>query len=439
VVAVIPSSRLTDASRHHPDPDAGSLSSISEAIRCRRIVAHFQPIASARRLAVVGLEALARYQAPDGHSDTTADWLFQKAAKEGALAELERHCCRNAIQSFARLHPRVHNLALFLNLGSWLTADPDRDLADLRGFVRDAALAPENIAVEILEAQIEDVDLLRHLTRRLRASGFLLVLDDVGKGHSNLDRVAAIKPDVLKIDRSLISRVDRDFHKQETLKSIVGLSRRIGAATVAEGIETREEAMVALELGFDMLQGYFLGRPQSEALLDRSTGDASQAIASLAHRFKDCIVKKIHRQKVQHRLVSAVAKDVVERLATRTQDDFDSALEDVIHIHGDIECLYVLDRSGVQVTNTVMNALMTRRKHGAVFHSSAKGADHSLIDYFYVLLDADLRTFSTGPQVSFASGNVCRTMSIQFRHGPDNDLYVLCMEVPAPDVTYRLR
>jgi EAL domain-containing protein (putative c-di-GMP-specific phosphodiesterase class I) len=434
---VTPSSRLIDASG--PDLDVCTLPSVGEAVRCGRIVAHFQPIASARRLAVVGLESLARYSGPDSHSDTTAEWLFQKAAKEGVSAELERHCCEVAIRSFARLQPRAHNLALFLNLGSWLTIDPERDLADLRGFVRDAGLAPENIAVEILEAQIEDADLLRHLARKLRASDFLLVLDDVGKGHSNLDRVAAIKPDVLKIDRSLISRVDRDFHKQETLKSIVGLSRRIGAATVAEGIETKEEAMVAFELGFDMLQGYFLGRPQPEASLDRSTTDASRAIGSLAHRFKDFIVKKIHRQKVQHRLVSAVAKDVVERLATRTEDDFDSVLEDVVQIHGDIECLYVLDRAGVQVTNTVMNAFMTRRKRGAVFHSSAKGADHSLIDYFYVLLDADLRTFSTGPQVSFASGNVCRTMSMQFRHGRNDDLYVLCMEVPAPDVTYRLR
>jgi EAL domain-containing protein (putative c-di-GMP-specific phosphodiesterase class I) len=436
---MIPSSRVTGASGHDLDSDVCGLPSVGEAIRCDKIVTHFQPLASTRHQTVVGVEALARYERPDRQSHTSADWLFRKAAEESITAELERHCCKTAIRSFARLQRRAGNFALFVNLGSWLTIDPPRGLADLHQFVRDARLAPQIIAIEILEARIEDVDVLRYLVQSLRASGFLLALDDVGKGHSNLDRVALIKPDVLKIDRSLISRVDRDFHKQETVKSLVGLSRRIGAATVAEGIETAEEAIVAVQLGVDILQGYFLGRPQPADLLDRSTGDAARAIASTAQRFKDFMIKKIHRQKVQHRFVSAVAKDVVERLATRTLEDFDSALEDIIQIHPDIECLYVLDRAGVQVTDTVMNVSTTRRRRGAVFQTSAKGADHSLKDYFYVLMDAELKNFTTDPQVSFASGNVGRTMSSQFRHLRSSDLYVLCMEAAAPEVTYRLR
>ena len=166
---------------------------------------------------------------------------------------------------------------------------------------------------------------------------------------------------------------------------------------------------------------------------------ASRTIGSLAHRFKDFMIKKIHRRRVQHRLVSAVAKDVVERLEVRTREEFDSALEDVVQVHPDIECLYVLDHSGVQMTDTMMSPSVSRRQRGMVFDSSAKGADHSLMDYFYALVGAELKQFTSAAHVSLASGGVCRTMSAQFQHRHTNQVYVLCMEVSAPDVTYQLR
>ena len=75
-----------------------------------------------------------------------------------------------------------------------------------------------------------------------------------------------IKPDILKLDRSLVTSIESDYHHQETFKSLVQLTRRIGAIVVAEGIETQAQAMVALELG-DLLQGFFLGHPQDASEL----------------------------------------------------------------------------------------------------------------------------------------------------------------------------
>ena len=421
------------------DSDVAQLHSISEAVRRDQIVTHFQPITSARRGMVIGLEALARREGLAGQTEPTADGLFRDAAKEAITDTLERHCCKSAIQNFAKLRLSARDVALFLNLGSWLTVDPEQGLADLRRFVCDAGLPPQRIAIEILEARIEDTILLRYLVQKLRSAGFLLVLDDVGKGYSNLDRVALIKPDVLKIDRALISGINRDFHRQETLKSLVGLSRRIGAATVAEGIETEDEAIVSLELGVDMLQGYFLDRPRPGASVDQSIAGASRAMAVVAHRLKDCMIKKIHRHKVQQRLLTTVVKAVTENLATLTQEDFDSSLENAIEVHPELECLYVLDRTGAQITHVVSNASMARQKHSMLRQSSAKDADHSLQEYFYALVDLDLKRFITDPQIAFASGNVSRTMSAQFRHRDSNDLYVLCIEVAAPAASYRLR
>lgn len=86
--------------------------------------------------------------------------------------------------------------------------------------------------------------------------GFLIALDDVGTGHSNLDRISLVKPDILKIDRSIIDNIDQRYHNQEVFKSLVNLSKRIGTMVVTEGVERKEEAILAFELGADMLQGY---------------------------------------------------------------------------------------------------------------------------------------------------------------------------------------
>ena len=164
--------------------------------------------------------------------------LFKMAAAERLGAELENLCRRTAVQSFAELAPRPDELLLFLNLDLAATDDHDELPAALAALVRDANLLPRNVAVEFLEARLEDVGRFGALADALREHGFLVVLDDVGAGHSNLDRIPLFRPDVIKVDRSLISGVGDDFYKQETLKSLVSLSRRIGALVVAEGIET---------------------------------------------------------------------------------------------------------------------------------------------------------------------------------------------------------
>ena len=191
--------------------------------------------------------------------------------------------------------------------------------------MRDANLLPRNIAVEFLEARFEDVGRFGALADALREHGFLVVLDDVGAGHSNLDRIPLFRPDVIKIDRSLISGVGDDFYKQETLKSLVSLSRRIGALVVAEGIETEAEAIVALELGADLLQGYFLSRPQPATAFDDGVRVA-RGIEKLAQRFKNHMVAAINDRKRQHRRFNVIQNGILCDLTNAQAAEFDEIL-----------------------------------------------------------------------------------------------------------------
>jgi len=406
-------------------------SSIGQIIRSKAITIHFQPIISARQRTIMGLEALAR--CPMDGCTATADSLFQAATDEGLTVDLERLCCETAIASFARLPHRTSDLILFLNLGSWLTCNQVSAVGELHEFVRAAGLSPHRIAAEVLEAKIDDIDLLKNLVRLLRASGFLLVLDDVGAGHSNLNRIPLIKPDILKVDRSLITGIGGNFHKQETLKSLVGLSRKIGSLVVAEGVETEEEAISAMELGADLLQGYFLSRPSEDGALPKPGTPPSPGIESLAQNFKQHMVGKINARKLQHRRFNIILNEILCHLASADVKRFDEVLRSTIHSYPKVECVYVLDNGGIQVTETICNPNMRRRDRGMMFRPAPRGTDHSLKEYYYILLDVELQKYTTDPYVSFASGNICHTISTHFRDAHNSSLYVICIDVVADD------
>lgn len=410
------------------EPNAGAV----RHLESRRIVTHFQPIFSVRRRALIGLEALSRGIDVRGELIFPAT-LFKLAAAEGQADAVETACRQSAVRTFAAMPVRLDDVLLFLNLDVVSTAHPEATSKELQALVYGAGLQPSQVAVEFLESRFDDPSMLAELAVALRRVGFLMALDDVGAGHSNLDRIPLFRPDVIKIDRSLITGVEADFYKQETLKSLVSLSRRIGALVVAEGIETEPEAVTALELGCDLLQGYFLGRPQppetfaSGAVAPQAAG----VIESLARAFRSRMVGEIHERREAHRRLTGLFGRILGELTIEREGELDAVLARAVHDDPHIECLYVLDAAGVQVTDTVCNQSMARRSGGAMFRPAPRGTDHSLKEYFYVLVDVELPRYTTDPYVSLASGHLCRTISTCFRDGSDGQTYVLCADVRA--------
>jgi EAL domain-containing protein (putative c-di-GMP-specific phosphodiesterase class I) len=404
-------------------------------IQERGVTTHFQPIFSARQKAVVGVEALARGLRADGHL-VPPNHLFKLAAEEGLSTVVEGLCRETAVETFTRLDARPEELLLFLNLDLVGQPEPETLPDALESLVARRGVAPTSVAVEFLEARLEDVARFATLAAALRARGFLVVLDDVGAGHSNLDRIPLFRPDVIKIDRSLITGVDADYYKQETLKSLVGLSRRIGALVVAEGIETEGEAITALELGVDLLQGFYLGRPQAvTAFAEGGLARASGEIEVLARKFKSHMVGAINGRKLQHRRFNVILNRILCDLGNTQAAAFDDILARIIPEYPTVECIYVLDDAGVQVTETVWNGAPGQLGQGpappggALFRPAPRGTDHSLKEYYYVPLDVELQKYTTDPYVSLASGNLCRTISTCFRDAANNSLYVLCVDV----------
>ena len=399
--------------------------SIGDLIESKRVTAHFQPIVSARQRSVMGFEALAR--GSNGQSSPLpAAALFRMAADASLTATLERLCCEVSIQGFSALTRSRPDLILFLNLGSWLGTGPAACVDELNQFVERAQLSPHRIAIEILETKSESLSRLVAVSDGLRASGFLLALDDVGVGHSNLDRIALLRPDVVKIDRGLITGIDGDFFKQEAFNCLSSLCRKIGALVVAEGVETAAEAIASLELGADLLQGYFFAPATSDGALKRDNGTVAD-IELLAHAFKRHMVGKVEHRRSQQQQLTTVMDSLLRRLSLAEAGEFEGLLQDTSSEHHDVECVYVLDGSGTQITPTIVAKYFSSRA-GILFQPAPKGADHSLKDYYYVPLEAGLTRYTSDPYVSLASGHLCRTLSTAFKDRRAES-YVLCIDV----------
>jgi EAL domain-containing protein (putative c-di-GMP-specific phosphodiesterase class I) len=418
--------------------------SVRHIIETGGVVTYFQPILSARQRSVVGAEALSRgfigvealsrhdpvavltNEASDSERLIPPGKLFAMAEAEGLTLQLDRLCRDTAVRTFAAMG-KHEELILFMNFDSKAMEQDNHALSHLMGLLTEHGISPRNVAIEILESAFDDTTRLQILMESFRREGFLIVLDDVGTGYSNLDRVPLIKPDILKLDRSLIVGIDSDYHSQETFKSLVQLTRRIGALVVAEGVETHQQAITALELGADLLQGFFLGRPEKPGTL--ANDDASARIDALARRYKAYMIERINHRKLQHRRFNIILNEILCELSRASAEDFDDVLQTVVPQYEKVECVYVMDEAGTQVSSTVCNHRVPQRSKGVMFRPAPKGADHSLKEYYYVLLDVELNKYTTDPYVSLATGNLCRTISTCFRDARNNKLYILCIDV----------
>lgn len=226
----------------------GALPEIMADPRQPRLV--FQPIVDLKRGAVAGYEALARF---DGPVQATPDKWFAAAASAGLGPALESRVVRAVLAARDALPV---NCFLTVNVSPHaLTTAPVMD-----EFLRGGELA--GIFVELTEEQeiIDSAGMRRDLAR-LRDRGALIALDDAGSGYSGLQRLLALRPDLMKLDRSLISGIDTDEAKRACVEMLGVLATRLDSWLLAEGIETEGELRELIKLGVPLAQGFILGRP----------------------------------------------------------------------------------------------------------------------------------------------------------------------------------
>src|SRR5262249_17404518 len=151
---------------------------------------------------------------------------------------------------------------LFLNSLPETLGTPGFADGDLSDILREVALLPRNLVLEITErSSIRDFEAFGREIERLRRQGFLVAIDDVGTGYSSLQTISELQPDFLKVDMSLVKNIHRSLIKQELVHSLLKVAARLGAQVIAEGVETEEEYRALRHCGVRYGQGYFFARP----------------------------------------------------------------------------------------------------------------------------------------------------------------------------------
>jgi len=213
----------------------------------------YQPIVRAADAEIFGYEALLRSAEPSLPHPAAVLHAAERLERVHELGRAIRLRATEDVSSgcgpegtlFVNLHPRDLADDHLLDVNAPLTAHADR------------------VVLEITErATLDGVADLRRRVERLRELGFRIAVDDLGAGYAGLSSFVVLQPDIVKIDMSLIRGVDREPTRQKLVRSMTSVCRDMGIMVVAEGIETRAEHEVLIELGCDLLQGYLFGRPE---------------------------------------------------------------------------------------------------------------------------------------------------------------------------------
>jgi EAL domain-containing protein (putative c-di-GMP-specific phosphodiesterase class I) len=228
---------------------------LPQLLRERQVTSVFQPIVSLPSGTLAGYEALGRGRHPS-LPEAPLD-LFRIASAVGAQAELSRVFRETALRL---ANEKGGFPALFLNVHPAELETPGLVPAVVEARQRSPQL---RLILEVHEGALADLESVDRLRTQLSRSGIGIAYDDFGAGQARLLELAEVPPHYLKFDMTFVRGIDSaPGSRQRLLTSLVSVARDLLVYTVAEGVETAEEADVCMRIGFTHAQGFFFGRPR---------------------------------------------------------------------------------------------------------------------------------------------------------------------------------
>ncbi|GAA1426960.1 hypothetical protein GCM10009616_02880 [Microlunatus lacustris] len=266
---------LTRQANNLPGPTERGAAALVRAIGHGEIVPWYQPIVELRTGRMVGVEALARWEHPSGALDE-AGVFIPLAERTNLIVDLDRAMMRRAFSDLSRWRARHPSLRVSVNL-SGRHLDQDDWVDHVRRAAAVAGLDPSAVTLELTETVRPNGSVLTVDTvGEARGAGFQVWFDDFGTGWASLHELVAYPLDGIKIDRSFAAQLGR--HVDNTVvRAMATAAAELGLEVTMEGVETREQAGIARELGCDYGQGYLWSRAlpvaRLEALLVTTDGE----------------------------------------------------------------------------------------------------------------------------------------------------------------------
>ena len=252
---------------------------LKAAVGTDQIVPYFQPIVLGATGQMVGVEVLARWMHPT-RGLLMPDTFVKLAEEHGLTAELFAHQLRTAcaITKTWIEQGLIKYLSINVSPSQFRSGTLVETVLETIGALRFDA---RSLTVEITEELLLlDLDRARSQLEKLAASGIRVSLDDFGAGYSNIVYLRRLPINTLKLDRQLITDVCSDDKARSVLRAVVEIARALDLDLVAEGVETQAQARSLVQIGYEYLQGYLYGKPQSEREI---LAQHHQALSRLLH------------------------------------------------------------------------------------------------------------------------------------------------------------
>lgn len=240
---------------------------IEQALNHERFELHFQPMLAIAENSIHHYEVLLR-MLDDNDVLVPPDKFIPVAERNGLIARIDLYVIEHALSRMMEMAAKDPNITLAINLSA--RAFENDVLTDvLAATIQRYRIDPRKLIFELTEtAAIADTVNTRRLMSRLRDIGCLFALDDFGVGFTSFHYLTELPVDIVKIDGSFIREIDRNPTSRLIVEALIQITKSLGIATVAEFVESAAILSTLRTLGVDMAQGFHIGRPAPNLLLD---------------------------------------------------------------------------------------------------------------------------------------------------------------------------
>ncbi|UQZ36318.1 EAL domain-containing protein [Paenibacillus sp. PK3_47] len=243
--------------------ELGRLAALLDIMNNERLDTYFQPILQLHSGQTLGHEVLNR--PPSSAQFPTTEQFYEFAGRTEQMYRFEQYCRRMSLSRYVDKLPaadRGSGKLIFINVHPGVLHDARHKSGETLGLLHSLGLSPEKVVFELTERQaVQDYVSFEKVLSHYRTQGFRIAVDDAGSGYNSLKTLVYLKPEFIKLDKSLIHGIHGSREQQELLELVREYAARSDTKVIAEGIETAEELEFLQRSGIEFGQGYALGRP----------------------------------------------------------------------------------------------------------------------------------------------------------------------------------
>ncbi len=298
------------------DTEQQEFSEVMKVIDKNLFQYHFQPIVNAKSGEIYSYEALMR---PISDMHLTPFHILKYAEIADRFNDIERATFLNILKLVDDDLISPNEKKIFINSipKAQLDTNSRREIFQLM------MKHSDNIVVEVTEESELDEEQLTSLRERLQNMGVQLALDDYGTGYSNVSNLLRYTPEIVKIDRSLITDIHNDPKKRHFFREIVNFCHSNNIKALAEGVENSDELKAVIMMGADLIQGFYTARPASE-LLSSLPEEISEEIRSYYQEYEEGSSQQIYYADSHERIsLNNLSENDIKRLIIGKKGDGD--------------------------------------------------------------------------------------------------------------------